>query len=132
VSLFDEHALRTLIADEVRRAVRAELARKPPTPEDLAMVSVSEAARIYSLAPQTIRTWGREGRLKLHRAGRVLRVRVSELEALLEAGPPAPGDDHETQLSPEELADRDFGRRRRRRTHSRSRSADNGDEDGDA
>ena len=127
MSLFDEGALRTLISEEVRRAVRDELERKPRSRESLAMVSVAEAARLCSVAPQTIRVWGRAGRLTLHRAGRVWRVRVADLEALLAAGGPQYREG--ADLSPEEFADRDFARRRRRKVPQRRR--DIADEQGD-
>jgi hypothetical protein len=117
VSLFDEGAFRTLIAEEVRRAVREELERKPRSTEELAMVSVAEAARLASVAPQTIRTWGRARRLTLYPAGRVLRVRIADLEALLLAE--RPPDRQSADPSPEELADRDFARRRRRKVSRR-------------
>jgi excisionase family DNA binding protein len=129
VTLFDEGALRTLISEEVRRAVREELERKPRSPESLTMVSVAEAARLCSVAPQTIRAWGRAGRLTLHRAGRVWRVRVADLEALLVAG--GPQDREGTDLSPEEFADRDFVRRRRRKLPQRGRATADGQGDDD-
>jgi excisionase family DNA binding protein len=120
VSLFDETALRDIIRDEVRTAIRQELGKKPVTAGDY--VSVVEAANIASVQGQTIRAWIRSGRLTEYKAGRVLRVRRSELETFLAAAPrPATASD----LSPEDLADMRFRERqaaacdRRSRVHGR-------------
>jgi excisionase family DNA binding protein len=88
VSLFDEGALRTLIASEVRKVVREELARAPDGGAADDYVSVKSAARIASVATDTIRDWITKGRLGRFSAGRVLRVKRSELDALLAS--PAP------------------------------------------
>jgi len=117
VSLFDESALRDIIRDEVRTAIRQELGKKPVTAGDY--VSVAEAANIASVQSQTIRAWIRSGKLTEYKAGRVLRVRRSELEAFLSAGPSpttAPG------LSPEDLADRRFRERQAAACERRSRA----------
>jgi hypothetical protein len=53
-----------------------------------------------------VRRWIREGKLVGHRAGRVMRVRRSELEQLLRDGGQCCADSNE---SPEALALRDFG-----------------------
>jgi excisionase family DNA binding protein len=82
MAIFDEVALRTLIADEVRRVIRDELANaKTQDPGDY--VSVSEAARIASVATDTVRDWISRGKLGRYNAGRVLRVRRTELDELL-------------------------------------------------
>lgn len=120
MSLFNEAELRDIIRDEVRTAIRQELGKKPATVGEF--VSVADAAQIASVATQTIRVWVREGRLTGYHAGRVLRVRRAELEDFLAAGP---SPSSTTQMSPEELADRDFrqrqaaGRERRSNTHGR-------------
>jgi excisionase family DNA binding protein len=44
---------------------------------------VATAARAASVSPATIRKWISEGRLPRHAAGRVWRVRRSDLEKLL-------------------------------------------------
>jgi excisionase family DNA binding protein len=64
------------------------------------LVSTTEAARLASVTPTTVRRWLAAGRLTPRRAGRVLRVDRAELEALLEAGPMP----RRPQRSPEELA----------------------------
>lgn len=120
MSLFNETELRELIRDEIRSTIRQELGKKPATAGEF--VSVADAAQIASVTTQTIRVWVREGRLNGYHAGRVLRVRRSELEAFLANGP-SPGTP--AGMSPEELADRRFrqrqatGRERRMCAHGR-------------
>jgi excisionase family DNA binding protein len=116
---FDEQALRSLISDEIRRALREELRQKPGGPGEF--VSVGEAASITSVTPQTIRVWLQQRRLKTYRAGRELRVRRSELLDLLARG--ATAEDTGTDLTPEQLADRQFESHRQRtraRRHERT------------
>jgi excisionase family DNA binding protein len=90
VSLIDEEALRALIATEVRKVVREELARGGAMVADDDYVAVKEAARIASVATDTVRDWIKNGSLGRYHAGRVLRVKRSELHALL-ARPPSLG-----------------------------------------
>ena len=103
--MFDERALRALLADVVRQVLREE--RPPPTPSEY--VSVADAARRAAVTPQTIRTWMSAGRLGRYQAGRELRVKTSELEELLSGG----ARPKET-LSPEEAAARELRRRLRK------------------
>jgi|GEM_PF-2416627 len=110
MSLFNETELRGIIRDEVRSAIRQELGRKPAATGDL--VKVAEAAQIASVTTQTIRVWLRAGRLKEYRAGRVLRVRRSELEEFLATGPTQGGPN---EVSPEALADQHFRERQAKR-----------------
>jgi excisionase family DNA binding protein len=92
VSLFDEDGFRALIANEVRKVIREELARGPAVGRADDYVSVREAARVASLATDTIRDWIAKGSLGRYRAGRLLRVKRAELDALLvrpsASGPP--------------------------------------------
>jgi len=104
VSVFDEAALRELIAEEVRRAVREEVGRAPR--EDV-FLSVARAAEVADVAPATIRKWIHEGRLPQHGAGRELRVRRTELEEFL-AAPRASDAD----ATPEQAAVRYLRRRK--------------------
>lgn len=101
MSLFNEAALREIIRDELKAVIRQELANKPAAVGDY--VSASEAARIASVQVQTVRAWMRSGKLKEYKAGRVLRVRRSELELFLATGPAADATENAT---PEELAER--------------------------
>lgn len=82
--VFDEDGLRALIADEVRRVIREELARTPGRDEYL---SVDAAARIAGVRPGTIRDWISDRRLPGFHAGRRLRVRRGDLEAFLASSP---------------------------------------------
>jgi len=100
MSVFNESALREIIRDELKAVIRQELGRQPAAAGDY--VSVSEAAQIASVQVQTIRAWMRSGKLKEYKAGRVLRVRRSELEEFLASGP---GPDLTSNASPEELAE---------------------------
>jgi excisionase family DNA binding protein len=120
VSLFNEAELREIIRDEIRATIRQELGKKPAAAGEF--VSVADAARIASVSAQAIRVWVRAGRLTAYRAGRVLRVKRSELEEFLAVGPTrgTPAD-----VSPEDLADRHFRERqaKRRQGHRASREA---------
>lgn len=94
-------ALRAFIA----QVVRDELARqRPAAPAADEYLSVARAAAVADVAPGTVRRWIREGRLVGHHAGRVLRVRRTDLEALLRGG-----GRRDRELTAEQLADRDFG-----------------------
>jgi excisionase family DNA binding protein len=92
--MIDVVALRALVEDAVRRV----LAERPPASEYL---SVVEAARVASVAPATIRSWVREGKLRRHGTPRVLRVRRNDLEKLMSAAPRAAIPE-----SPEALAEK--------------------------
>lgn len=86
----------------VRGVVREELARLRPSPEEY--LSPAVAARIARVAASTIRRWIRQGRITGHKAGRAVRIRRADLESFLRSGGNA-----EIDLTPEQLADRDFG-----------------------
>jgi hypothetical protein len=103
VSLFDETALRALVAEEVRRVVREEMRQQPAREEYL---PVAKAAQIAAVTPDTIRVWIRQGRLTERWAGRELRVIRSELETLL-----ATPSGHDRDTTPEEEARRYLRRR---------------------
>lgn len=86
-----------VIRDEVRRAVNDAL-----KPDEL--LSTRAAAGVAGVTPATVRRWTREGKLKQHKAGRVIRISRAELERFVKSGR-ASNDD----LTPEQLADRMFG-----------------------
>lgn len=96
-----EAGLRELIAGIVRDEVARALAELRAPAEYL---STADAAALAAVAEGTIRRWIREGRIAEHRAGRHVRVRRDDLEALLAGGARRPVDD-----SPEARARRDFG-----------------------
>ncbi|MBK7078161.1 MAG: helix-turn-helix domain-containing protein [Myxococcales bacterium] len=92
----------------VREVVREELAQRADArPANDSYLPTAEAAALVGVADGTIRRWIRERRLPSHRAGRVLRVRTSDLHQLLASGGQRPRK--EKVLSPEDLARRDFG-----------------------
>ena len=87
----------------IARSVRDELAKlATPTPEDY--LSTSEAAKVAKVAPATIRRWMKDGKLREHRAGRLVRISRSDLERLIREG--RPRNDSST---PEQLARRKYG-----------------------
>lgn len=99
-----ERSLRDLIAGLVREEVRRALSEATQPDEFL---TTARAAEVAKVAQGTIRRWIRDGRLTPHHAGRELRVRRSDLDALMH--------DHgrgDRERTPEELAE-DFVRRRR-------------------
>jgi len=97
------HVIAELVRFEVDARVRAALGDVTRPDEYL---STNAAGKLAQVAPGTVRRWIREGRLIGLRAGRVVRVRRSELEQLLRDGARSRVDGDE---SPEALALRDFG-----------------------
>ena len=93
------------LEDEIRRIVREELAKQKPANDEGGYLSTTEAARIASVTPGTIRRWIREGELNRYEAGAHVRVRRDELEAFLKCDV-VPID---SKLSLEERARRRFG-----------------------
>ncbi len=85
---FDD-VLSATIRDAVREAVREEVARlvadlKPAKRVDLpSYLSAEDAAAIADVTPDTVRAWVSEGRLPRYGAGRLIRVRLDDLEAFL-------------------------------------------------
>lgn len=78
---------RTLLRDELRPlqdridAIAGALAAS--TPDGDALVPVKVAARIANVSQGTVRNWLRDGRLRRFGTGRLLRVRRSDVFALL-------------------------------------------------
>jgi excisionase family DNA binding protein len=102
-ALVDADALKALVGELVREV----LADRHP-PEGDVYLSVARAAGIVDVAPATIREWIAQGRLGRYHAGRELRVKAAELDALLNAGPTSDG-----AQGPEERARAELARRRR-------------------
>jgi excisionase family DNA binding protein len=96
MSILDEKELVQVITEAVRQVIREELSRAPARSEYL---SVQEAATIADVIPGTIRCWIDAGKLQRYQAGRHVRVRRSDLDALL-----AKPSSVERTASPEELA----------------------------
>jgi hypothetical protein len=110
MSLFDERALREIIADELRRVLREEQVAGNRSANDVEYMPVAVAAARAAVAPATIRVWMAQGRLGRYHAGRELRVLGSELAELMRQPPGRAGNKKE--LSPEEEADLYLERRR--------------------
>jgi excisionase family DNA binding protein len=91
-------ALRPLVAE----LVAAELAKRaaPASP----LISTREAADLAGVEMATIRRWMKKGKLTRRNAGRHLRFMRAEIEACLRTPHVRNGN-----LSPEQLAERDFG-----------------------
>ena len=98
MSLFDERALREIVAEELRRVLREELASGGRPANDAEYLPVAEAAARASVVPATIRVWMAQGRLGRYHAGRELRVRGAELAELMRR--PA-GIGNREELTPE-------------------------------
>ena len=89
-----DEVVRDLLRVEIRAVVREELAlvRGPGVADaQTEFLTVKAAAKMTSVAVNTMRAWLREGGLKAYGAGRVLRIRRSELFEFL-ARPSAPAE----------------------------------------
>lgn len=93
------HAYIERVVDE--RVQKALAALKPTNEEYLSTTSAAEYADVST---KTVRRWIDAGRLQPRRAGRKLLIRRVDLDQLLDET----AADHE--LTPEQLADRDFRR----------------------
>jgi hypothetical protein len=103
VSLFDERALREIVAEELRRVLREERGGVPAN--DLEYLPVAVAAARAAVAPATIRVWMAQGRLGRYHAGRELRVRVAELVELMRSPAVNGIGRNQTELTPEKEAE---------------------------
>lgn len=99
------------LEEMIRAIVREELARTQPAPEPDVYLSPAAAAELAGVAPATIRRWVAEQRLPGYHAGRAIRIRRSELEALL-ASTGTRSRRPAAKLTPEQRARRDFGTRK--------------------
>jgi len=97
-----DEQIRALVVEVVRSELPRILDERAATPERL---STSEAARSANVHPKTVRRWIAEGKLPSERAGREIRVRRTDLEALLRR----PRSSSGSGLTPEQMAKRDFG-----------------------
>ena len=114
MSLFDERALREIVAEELRRVLREELTSGGRPANDAEYLPVTEAAARASVAPATIRVWMAQGRLRRYHAGRELRVRGAELAELMRRPAVIAGIGNREELTPEKEADLYLERRRAR------------------
>jgi excisionase family DNA binding protein len=95
-------AIAELVRVEVDARVRAALAERPTVPE---LLSTAEAARYAKVSPRSIRRWLDQGKLRALHAGRELRIRRADLDQLMRGGRRRKA----AELTPEQLAERDFG-----------------------
>lgn len=93
--------------DAIRKAVDARLRElgimERPQPDEY--LSTKDAAGIAGVAAVTIRRWVKGGKLREHRAGRLMRVKRADLERLLREGYVRNDD----SLTPEQMARRKYG-----------------------
>jgi excisionase family DNA binding protein len=89
--------LRAFIAD----VVRAEIGKAAEPDEYL---STKTAAKVADVASGTIRRWVRKGKLREHRAGRLVRVSRDDLQRLLREGRV-----RNDSATPEQIARRKYG-----------------------
>lgn len=80
--------LREVVRDELQIAMndlKTELSRlQPPPPQSDRYLSVAQAAELAAVTPETIREWVRKGDLRAGKAGRLVRIRSSDLQAYFE------------------------------------------------
>jgi excisionase family DNA binding protein len=76
-------AIRQLVQTEVTAQVAAALAERPAAAE---LLSTAEAARYAKVTPRSIRRWLDQGKLRALHAGRELRIRRADLDALMHGG----------------------------------------------
>lgn len=91
-----DETIRSLVREVVRDEVRAALRQVPDRSERRNVatasdagggyVSLARAAAFADVAPGTLRRWIRSGRLRARRAGRVYRLSLADLEAMLAHG----------------------------------------------
>ena len=113
MSLFDETALRQIVAEELRRVLREERGERQRPANDGEYLPVAEAAARAAVAPATIRVWMAQGRLGRYHAGRELRVRGSELVDLMRRPAVMAGTGNAEAMTPEKEAELYLRRRRR-------------------
>lgn len=53
---------------------------------DPQLVTIAEAAALLSVAPMTLRKWYAEGRLPVVKLGRAVRVRLADIEKIVQMG----------------------------------------------
>jgi excisionase family DNA binding protein len=97
-----ETTLRTVLREEIRQIVREELQTKAPTeqsgpPGREEFVTTKRAAQLVSVSEQSVRRWIASGELAAYRAGRLVRVRLDEVERYLARRVEGDGDDVEAR-----------------------------------
>jgi excisionase family DNA binding protein len=77
--------LREVVREVLREELSVALARLAPPPEQepARYLPAKSAAEVSGVAEKTIRAWVRQGRLRGHWAGRLLRIERGELDRFL-------------------------------------------------
>jgi excisionase family DNA binding protein len=92
----------TTVDDAMRAAIRDELnalfeekikplleSHRPPAPVEVPVyISTADAARRIGVTVATVQSWVRENRLRGHRAGRLLRIKVEDLHEFMNRATP--------------------------------------------
>jgi len=90
-----DDSIRSIVREVVREEIRAALDERgrlgarnanQRSAADASYVSIARAAQLAAVAPGTLRRWLKEGRIPTHRAGRVYRIAMADLETFLRAG----------------------------------------------
>tara|TARA_R110002096_G_scaffold259030_1_gene452549 strand:- start:3275 stop:3709 length:435 start_codon:yes stop_codon:yes gene_type:complete len=79
-----DFALRELVRDVVREELRVAVRELSQQPQEAPYLNAHQAAEIAGVTAATIRDWVRKGELRGSRAGRLLRIKSSDLESFLE------------------------------------------------
>jgi excisionase family DNA binding protein len=109
-----DDALRAAIRDELNalfeEKIKPLLERHgPPTPAEVPVfISTADAARRIGVTVATVQSWVRENRLRGHRAGRLLRIKVDDIHEFMNRATPPEDVDIDA------VARRIMSRRRRR------------------
>lgn len=74
---FDRY-LRTVLSEVLSDALRGQSGVSPPP-----RLRLREASKLKGVSVSTLRKWGDEGRLRLWRVGRVLRVDPADIDAAM-------------------------------------------------
>lgn len=81
-----EETLRSIVREEIRSALREELAARP-APSGPELLTIAQAAASTGLGVSTIRTWLSAGKLNRYGAGRAVRVNRAELDRVVAPKP---------------------------------------------
>jgi hypothetical protein len=113
--------LRAILREELAGVLRQEIPRLVRVDEQSEVmnapeyVGVKTAADMVSVSPGTIRSWMRSGKLPRAGEGRVVRVSVRDLRALLRGGDPPESGARSVEVQAAAIRDRVRTRDTRRR-----------------
>ena len=101
--------------DWIAQLVRDEVKKALQDAGNAEFLSTAEASAFARVSPDTLRRWVKEGKLTTGHAGRELRFRRKDLEGLMTSGTGRARVQRSRRaeaLTPEEIAARDWGRKR--------------------